>query len=121
MEDKTVAEGFWNDQKTSESVIKEMNVLKDIVRDFEELEAKAEDIKVLVEFYESGDESFAEELDSSFKKLKKDLDNFNTELLLDGPYDDLNAIITVHSGAGGTEACDWAEMLYRMYSRWSRL
>ncbi len=111
MEEKTFAEGFWNDKKTSESIIKEMNALKDIVRNFEELETKAEDIKVLVEFYESGEESFAEELESSFKLLKKELDTFNTELLLDGPYDNLNAIITVHSGAGGTEACDWAEML----------
>lgn len=118
MEEKTLVEGFWNDQKSSEALIKEMNVLKDIVRNFEELETKAEDIKVLIEFYESGEESFGEELENSFKNLKKDLDNFNTELLLDGPYDSLNAIVTVHSGAGGTEACDWAEMLYRMYSRW---
>lgn len=118
LEEKTFAEGFWNDQKSSEAVIKELNVLKDTVKKFEDLELAFEDIKILVEFYEAGDESVAEELDSSYVNIKKDLNNFNTELLLDGPYDNLNAIVTVHSGAGGTEACDWAEMLFRMFTRW---
>lgn len=118
LEEKTFAEGFWNDKKTSEIIIKELNELKDTIKDFEELETKFEDVKILVEFYEAGDESVAEELDESHKNLKKELDAFNTEQLLDGPYDGLNAIVTVHSGAGGTEACDWAEMLYRMFTRW---
>lgn len=118
LEEKTFAEGFWNDQKSSEAVIKELNVLKDTVKKFEELELAFEDIKILVEFYEAGDESVAEELESSYANIKTDLNNFNTELLLDGPYDNLNAIVTVHSGAGGTEACDWAEMLFRMFTRW---
>ena len=81
-----------------------MNVLKDTVKKFEDLELAFEDIKILVEFYEAGDESVAEELDSSYVNIKTDLNDFNTELLLDGPYDNLNAIVTVHSGAGGTEA-----------------
>ncbi len=118
LEEKTFAEGFWNDQKSSEAVIKELNVLKDTVKKFEDLELAFEDIKILVEFYEAGDESVAEELDSSYVNIKTDLNDFNTELLLDGPYDNLNAIVTVHSGAGGTEACDWAEMLFRMFTRW---
>lgn len=118
LEEKTFAEGFWNDQKSSEAVIKELNVLKDTVKKFEDLELAFEDIKILVEFYEAGDESVAEELESSYANIKTDLNNFNTELLLDGPYDNLNAIVTVHSGAGGTEACDWAEMLFRMFTRW---
>ena len=118
LEEKTFAEGFWNDQNSSEAVIKELNVLKDTVKKFEDLELAFEDIKILVEFYEAGDESVAEELDSSYVNIKTDLNDFNTELLLDGPYDNLNAIVTVHSGAGGTEACDWAEMLFRMFTRW---
>ena len=118
LEEKTFAEGFWNDQKSSEAVIKELNVLKDTVKKFEDLELAFEDIKILVEFYEAGDESVAEELESSYANIKTDLNDFNTELLLDGPYDNLNAIVTVHSGAGGTEACDWAEMLFRMFTRW---
>jgi len=95
-----------------------MNILKETVKKFENLENAFEDIKILVEFYESGDESVGEELNQAYKTLFRDIDNFNTELLLDGPYDNLNAIVTVHSGAGGTEACDWAEMLFRMFTRW---
>lgn len=118
MEEKTFADGFWNDKKSSEAIIKEMNTLKDVVKKLEDLEEAFEDIKILVEFYEAGDDSIAEELNDSYKALNKNIDNFNTELLLDGPYDNLNAIVTVHSGAGGTEACDWAEMLFRMFTRW---
>lgn len=95
-----------------------MNALKDTVKKFEDLEIAFEDIKVLLEFYEAGEESMAEELESAYGNIKTDINNFNTELLLDGPYDNLNAIVTVHSGAGGTEACDWAEMLFRMFTRW---
>lgn len=110
--------GFWNDKKSSEVVIKELNGLKDIVREFEGLEKKYEEIELLIEFYEGGETEFEDELDEKFKSFMKEFDEFNVKLLLDGIYDDNNAILTVHSGAGGTEACDWAEMLYRMYSRW---
>ena len=65
-----------------------------------------------------GEEDFQEELEEKHKTLGKDLDHFDTRLLLDGDYDSNNAIVTIHSGAGGTEACDWVDMLYRMYSRW---
>lgn len=118
LEAKTLEPGFWNDKNTSEGVIKELNTLKDVVKEFEGLEGKSEEVDVIIEFYESGEEEFAEELEEKFGELVKELDEFNIKLLLDGPYDDNNAIMTVHSGAGGTEACDWAEMLYRMYSRW---
>lgn len=115
----TFQDGFWNDKRTSEELIKELNVLKNIVKDVEMLDNRVEDVNILIDFYDSGEDSFAEELEASFKTLKKELETFNITLLLDGPYDDLNAIITVHSGAGGTESYDWAEMLYRMYSRWA--
>ena len=118
LEAKTFEENFWNDKKNSEQIIKEMNSLKDAMKKFFDLVEKVEEVRVLIEFYENGDESFQEELEETFSKLKRDLEIFNTQQLLDGEYDNLNAIITIHSGAGGTEACDWAEMLYRMYSRW---
>ena len=110
--------GFWNDKKSSEVIIKELNGLKDIVKEFEALEKKYEEIELLIEFYEGGETEFEDELDEKFKSFMKEFDEFNVKLLLDGIYDNNNAILTVHSGAGGTEACDWAEMLYRMYSRW---
>ncbi len=109
---------FWNDKNNSEKIIKELNALKDILKEFHELSGKLEEVEVLVEFFEGGEEDFAEELEEKFQELSKELEEFNIKLLLDGKYDDNNAIMTVHSGAGGTEACDWAEMLYRMYSRW---
>lgn len=109
---------FWNDKNTSEKIIKELNGLKEVVKEFNRLNGKLEEVEVLIEFFEGGEEDFADELEEKFNELVKDLEEFNIKLLLDGKYDDNNAIMTVHSGAGGTEACDWAEMLYRMYSRW---
>ncbi len=111
-------EGFWNDKKESQNTIKEMNDLKDVVGEYKKLELLDEDLEMLVEFVEAGEDDFKIELEEKFAKFKKDIDSFNTKLLLDGEYDNNNAIVTVHSGAGGTEACDWAEMLFRMYTRW---
>ena len=72
----------------------------------------------MIDFIDSGEESFLEELIEKHKILMRNIENFDTELLLNEDYDDNNAIVTIHSGAGGTEACDWADMLFRMYSRW---
>lgn len=65
-----------------------------------------------------GEDDFTDELEEKHNKLMHMIDNFDTKMLLDGEYDSNNAIVTIHSGAGGTEACDWADMLYRMYMRW---
>ena len=70
------------------------------------------------EFVDMGEEDFVSELEEKHKKLAHEIDTLDVKLLLDGKYDGNNAIITIHSGAGGTEACDWVDMLYRMYSRW---
>lgn len=95
-----------------------MNIEKEIVSTFKKLEKSLADEEVLIDFVEAGEEEFAGELEELHKKLIRKINDFDTELLLDGTYDSNNAIVTIHSGAGGTEACDWAEMLYRMYSRW---
>lgn len=114
----TQEENFWSDKKRSNSIIKEMNIEKEIVSKFQNIESISENENVLIEFVEAGEEEFVDELESTHKNLNKLIDDFDTELLLDGEYDSSNAIVTIHSGAGGTEACDWADMLYRMYSRW---
>lgn len=98
-----------------------MNFLKNIVSNFYSIKEKFEEEKILIEFIEDGDLSFEEELNTKHKQNLKSLEEFDTNLLLDGEYDSSNAIVTIHSGAGGTEACDWAEMLFRMYSRWCQL
>ena len=82
---------------------------------------EVEDEEVLIDFVESGESSFENELIEKHKTLKYDIEEFEVNLLLDGEYDMNNAIVTIHSGAGGTEACDWADMLYRMYLRWCNL
>ncbi len=113
-----MAEGFWNDKRSSEKVIKEMNSLKEIVGEFQGLQEYSDEIEVLIDFVESGEEEFAGELEEKIKVLGRSIEAYDTKLLLDGEYDSNSAIVTIHAGAGGTESCDWAEMLYRMYSRW---
>ncbi|MDO4589373.1 MAG: peptide chain release factor 2 [Fusobacterium sp.] len=118
LEKKTMEDNFWNDKRKSSAIIKEMNGEKEIVAEFKKLESEVGEEEVLIDFVEMGEVDFQEELEEKHKILGKDLDHFDTRLLLDGEYDSNNAIVTIHSGAGGTEACDWADMLYRMYSRW---
>lgn len=113
-----MVEGFWNDKRSSEKVIKEMNSLKEIVGEFQGLQEFSDEVEVLIDFVESGEEEFAGELEEKIKVLGSSIEAYDTKLLLDGEYDSNSAIVTIHAGAGGTESCDWAEMLYRMYSRW---
>lgn len=110
--------GFWNDKKESGKIIKELNEEKDIVKEFEEIEKLYFDEEILIDFIESGEDEFQNELEEKHRKISKKIHDFDTKMLLDGDYDGNNAIFTIHSGAGGTEACDWADMLYRMYMRW---
>ena len=98
-----------------------MNFEKNIVSRYEKLATEIDDEEVLIDFVESGETSFENELLEKHKILKSDIEEFEINLLLDGEYDMNNAIVTIHSGAGGTEACDWADMLYRMYLRWCNL
>ena len=121
MEKLTFEENFWSDKRKSSEIIKNMNFEKNIVSRYEKLATEIDDEEVLVDFVESGEMSFESELQTKHKILKSDIEEFEINLLLDGEYDINNAIVTIHSGAGGTEACDWADMLYRMYLRWCNL
>ena len=121
MEKLTFEENFWSDKRKSSEIIKNMNFEKNIVSRYEKLATEIDDQEVLIDFVESGEASFENELQTKHKILKSDIEEFEINLLLDGEYDMNNAIVTIHSGAGGTEACDWADMLYRMYLRWCNL
>ena len=121
MEKLTFEENFWSDKRKSSEIIKNMNFEKNIVSRYEKLATEIDDEEVLIDFVESGEMSFESELETKHKILKSDIEEFEINLLLDGEYDINNAIVTIHSGAGGTEACDWADMLYRMYLRWCNL
>lgn len=118
MEQQTLESDFWNNKQKSESHIKDMNILKNKIESYRELWKYYDDCKILVEFIDLGEDEFQNELIEKYKKLNKIIDNFEVNMLLNSEYDKNNAIMTIHSGAGGTEACDWAEMLYRMYMRW---
>ncbi|PGH24327.1 peptide chain release factor 2 [Fusobacterium animalis] len=121
LEKLTFEENFWSDKRKSSEIIKNMNFEKNIVSRYEKLATEIDDEEVLIDFVESGETSFEGELSEKHKILKNDVEEFEINLLLDGEYDMNNAIVTIHSGAGGTEACDWADMLYRMYLRWCNL
>ncbi|PIH02221.1 peptide chain release factor 2 [Fusobacterium vincentii] len=121
LEKLTFEDNFWSDKRKSSEIIKNMNFEKNIVSRYEKLATEIDDEEVLIDFVESGEVSFESELQTKHKILKSDVEEFEINLLLDGEYDMNNAIVTIHSGAGGTEACDWADMLYRMYLRWCNL
>ena len=121
MEKLTFEENFWSDKRKSSEIIKNMNFEKNIISRYEKLATEIDDEEILIDFVESGETSFESELLEKHKILKNDVEEFEINLLLDGEYDINNAIVTIHSGAGGTEACDWADMLYRMYLRWCNL
>ena len=111
---------FWDDATESGEYMKEINTLKSIVKKYEDVKEQYEDTQTLIEMaLEENDESLVDEINDTFNGFVKTLDNLRIETLLSGEYDDNNAIITLHAGAGGTESCDWAQMLARMYQRWA--
>ncbi|MDO5089327.1 MAG: peptide chain release factor 2 [Leptotrichiaceae bacterium] len=118
LEKKTFEPEFWNSENSKE-ILKELNILKKLIEEYEKINGIHEDISMLIEFIESGDNSFENELNTKISQMENEIKNFKIKLLLDEKYDRNSTILTINSGAGGTEACDWTEMLYRMYDRWS--
>ena len=113
-------EDFWNDADNAGKVLKKIKALKSKVENIDSLKKEYEDLEVLIELgMEAEDESVIPEVEASFKTLREAVENLRIETLLNGQYDRNNAILTIHSGAGGLEAQDWAEMLLRMYTRWA--
>lgn len=100
--------------------MKELKNLKDFIENVQILEMKFEDLKVLLEMaYEENDEGLIPEIEEELASFETSFETMRIETLLSGEYDKDNAIVTLHAGAGGTESCDWANMLYRMYTRWA--
>ncbi len=119
LEQLTYAENFWSDQENSSKVLQNIKQLKDKISNYERLVLRLEDAIALAEMaIEENDESCVDEVASELEAIKKEEEKQRIELLLSGEYDKNNAIISFHPGAGGTEAQDWALMLYRMYTRW---
>ena len=111
---------FWDDLEISQKVLQKTKNLKDGLNRFQNLVSRYEDLYTLIQLgLEEEDGSVIEEIKEGMKSLRKDIDDIKIQTLLSGPYDKNNAILTLHAGAGGTEAQDWVEMLYRMYTRWA--
>ncbi len=113
---KSEGENFWQDNKNAQSVMKE---IADIQAEFVLWNGLSSQIKDYLDLAASGDESFRSELESEAETLEKKLDELELTTLLSGPYDKGNALLSINSGAGGTDAQDWAAMLLRMYLRWA--
>ena len=109
---KSEAEDFWNDRNSALEIISRLNHSREIVDTYRALLRGQKDLEELLEFE---DESFFEQIENSLDELNKQSKDFELQILFTGEFDGLNAIIEIHPGAGGTEAQDWADMLYRMY------
>lgn len=130
LEEQTSLSEFWNDSKNSEEVLKKITSLKKKTENYKKIKANIEDTEALnlliieessVEEIDENNQYYAEakEIADNIVQIEKNLEKLEINTLLSGKYDANNAILTLHPGAGGTEAQDWVEMLYRMYTRWA--
>ncbi|MGN1051080.1 MAG: peptide chain release factor 2 [Acutalibacteraceae bacterium] len=121
LENKATEPGFWDNMESSQKILRRTSNLKDKVEAYEGLVSRYEDTIALIELAnEEEDLSLLEEAEKEVSTVKDDLQKQRLQTLLTGEYDKNNAILTFHAGSGGTEAQDWAEMLYRMYTRWAQ-
>ena len=120
LEREMEAPDFWNDPSVSQKKMQELKSMKDDVATYASLEQGYEDIETMIEMgYEENDASLIPEIQEMLDDLKQTYEAIHLKTLLSGEYDGKKAIVSLHAGAGGTESCDWASMLFRMYSRWA--
>ncbi|MCB0584026.1 MAG: peptide chain release factor 2 [Phaeodactylibacter sp.] len=117
-EQQTLNPNFWNDPKRAEAILKELKSHKAWLAAFEKVKTKIEDTEVLYEFFKEG-EGAEEEVDARFEDALEAVEDLEFRSTLNKPEDELGAVLEINSGAGGTEACDWSEMLLRMYTMWA--
>lgn len=111
---------FWEDSELANGRMKELKNLKDTVTAYNKLKTAYEDVEILLEMaYEEDEPEMVPEIQETLDGFIEDFEALRISTLLSGPYDKDDAILTLHAGAGGTEACDWVNMLFRMYSRWA--
>ena len=120
LEQQAAQPGFWDDAEKSQEVLKKTGSLKSTIEEYNRLTSLYDDLEVMIEMAdEDEDESMIPEIDEQMEELNKGIETARLETLLSGEYDEKDAILTFHAGAGGTEAQDWVSMLYRMYSHWA--
>ena len=120
LEKQTMKEGFWNDSTKSSIILSKIKSLKAKCNTYSKLSSELNNLAELTELVSvENDEQIAKDIIKNTSALQLDFEKFELTTLLSGKYDKNNAIVTLHPGAGGTESQDWAEMLYRMYTRWA--
>ena len=120
LDKQTLDPDFWGNQENSSRVLQKLKQTKDTIENYEALSARLEDAITLAEMaIEENDEAYVEEVENELSEISREAEAKRIEILLSGEYDKNNAIISFHPGAGGTEAQDWAQMLYRMITRWA--
>jgi len=120
LEKQTTQDGFYNNLQNSQQVLQRIKQIKNKSEKYEKLEGFYNDVEALcIMAIEEKDETLLTELEEEYKAFTETLETARLEVLLNGEYDNCNAILSFHAGAGGTEAQDWAQMLYRMYTRWA--
>ena len=117
---KTLEESFWNDPQKAQVVIRQLNAIKDVVDSYDALQKALSSLDETQELLkEDFDEEIFELFELEYQEMEKNFADFEIKVLLSHEYDHSSAILELHPGAGGPESCDWADMLYRMYSRWA--
>lgn len=111
--------GFWDNQEKAKSTIQQVKVLNALVKPYEELTKAAADLSTMLELVDE-DPSFEAELDAELAKARAKFGDFELKAMMSGKQDAANAVVSIKPGAGGTDACDFAEMLFRMYTRWAQ-
>ena len=120
LDKKMVDPEFWNNQETAQQVVAGVKVLKNVLEPYAGLEASLEEFEVMTELMAAEEDAdMMADAEKDFVQLEKELDRIELLSFLSGKHDRNNAILTIHAGAGGTESCDWASMLLRMYMRWA--
>ncbi|VIB62622.1 peptide chain release factor 2 [Clostridioides difficile] len=119
-EEKMNQQDFWNDNEVAQRVLQENKSLKETLEEYESLKSLLEDIEVLIEIgLEEDDDSVERDIEKSIESMEEKLSKMKIKTLLNGEYDKNNAILSINAGTGGLDAQDWAQMLLRMYIRWS--
>jgi len=120
LEQAMTADDFWNDKDSAQRTMSEVNRIKSVINPFRDLQQRVEDVDVMIELAkEEGDEQAAREVVGELRAMESALAEFELRQFLSGEFDGGGAFMTIHAGAGGTESCDWADMLFRMYKRWA--
>ena len=112
--------GFWQDSQSANKTVQELKILKSSVEPWQQQYRKYEEIKELIEITDADDEASLKQIEEDLHLFSQEIQDLELKATLSGEFDKNNVIASINSGAGGTEACDWANMLFRMYNRWAQ-